>query len=80
MQADSPDTTTVSPLARASYVMSEPHGSGYRVVLGFDTRDDADAAHEHIARAARPFCTISDEDEACAAAYVPADSASVERT
>lgn len=50
MQADSPDTTTVSPLARASYVMSEPHDSGYRVVIGFDTREEADAAHEFLAR------------------------------
>lgn len=49
MQADSPDTTTDSPLTRARYMMTEPHLSGFRIVLGFDTRDEADAAHAALA-------------------------------
>lgn len=38
-------------LAKAGYLMSEPHLSGHRVVLGFDTLDDAQAAHVGIADA-----------------------------
>lgn len=36
-------------LTKAGYLMSEPHLSGHRVILGFDTLDDAQAVHVGIA-------------------------------
>ena len=41
----------VSALQAACYVASEPHLSGYRVILGFDTLNAAQDAHEALARA-----------------------------
>lgn len=38
-------------LTKAGYLMSEPHLSGHRVILGFDTLDDAQAVHVGIADA-----------------------------
>jgi hypothetical protein len=46
-----PKVTEPNPLAKAGYTMSEPHLSGWRVSMGFATLNDAQAAHEHIARA-----------------------------
>jgi len=40
-------------LARRAYVMSEPHLSGHRVVIGFESREHAMAAHEAVARLAQ---------------------------
>jgi len=37
-------------LSEASYLLSEPSGSGYRVVLGFETEAQAHAAHSLLAR------------------------------
>lgn len=39
-----------NPLMRRAYTMSEPHLSGYRVIMGFATRKDAQDAHEFIAK------------------------------
>lgn len=36
-------------LARRAYVMSEPHLGGHRVIVGFEGRDDAWAAHMAVA-------------------------------
>lgn len=36
-------------LALARYVLSEPHLGGYRLVIGFETLADVQAAHEAIA-------------------------------
>ncbi|CAB4121247.1 hypothetical protein UFOVP154_58 [uncultured Caudovirales phage] len=41
------------PFARRGYIISEPHLDGYRVIVGFDSLADADAAHEHIAAVKR---------------------------
>lgn len=38
-----------SPLSKRLYALSEPHLSGYRLVLGFETLADCQAAHEAIA-------------------------------
>ena len=40
-------------LVKIAYVMSEPHLSGHRVVIGFDDGDDAYAAHKAVAEAAK---------------------------
>lgn len=40
-----------SVLANACYLMSEPHLSGHRVILGFDTLDGATAAHVALSMA-----------------------------
>ena len=40
----------VNPLAARCYVMSESHLSGYRLILGFETLDAVQAAHEFLAR------------------------------
>lgn len=39
----------VHPLASRCYAMSEPHLSGYRLVLGFETLEAVDAAHTWVA-------------------------------
>jgi hypothetical protein len=41
--------TKANPLGKRCYVMSEQHLSGYRLVIGFERREDCDAAHEQIA-------------------------------
>lgn len=38
----------ISPLARRCYTMSESHLSGYRLILGFETLEDVQAAHEFL--------------------------------
>jgi hypothetical protein len=49
-----PDVTgLVEALEPRAYVLSEPHLSGYRVVLGFEKLIDAQNAHDAIARAGR---------------------------
>lgn len=40
--------TPADPLAKRCYVMSEPHLSGYRVVIGFAFLQDASEAHQWI--------------------------------
>jgi hypothetical protein len=40
-------------LAKRCYVLSEQHLSGYRVILGFETLIDAQAAHDALARTGR---------------------------
>ena len=47
-----------TPLDKRGYVMSEPHLSGYRLVIGFGTLADVQAAHEYIAK-------LSKSCEAC---------------
>lgn len=42
-----------NPLAKRCYTMSEPHMSGYRLVIGFDRLEDVDAAHAYVAKAER---------------------------
>ena len=37
-------------LARKSYVMSEPHLSGHRVIIGFETLEDAQNALQAVAK------------------------------
>ena len=39
-----------NPLLKRCYTMSEPHLSGYRVVIGFERLEDAQDAHEYIAK------------------------------
>lgn len=39
-----------NPLLKRCYTMSEPHLSGYRVVIGFERMEDAQDAHEYIAK------------------------------
>ena len=36
------------PLSARCYVMSEAHLSGYRLIIGFETLEDLDAAHKAI--------------------------------
>jgi hypothetical protein len=49
-QIPGPAYAPLSHLQKACYVMSEKHLSGYRLVLGFETLADAQAAHEAIAQ------------------------------
>lgn len=44
-----PAAQEVHPLASRCYAMSEPHLSGYRLVLGFETLEAVDAAHTWVA-------------------------------
>lgn len=44
---------TPNPLAARCYTISEPHLSGYRLVIGFETRDAVDAAQEYVSRLPR---------------------------
>ncbi len=37
------------PLAKRCYLMSESHLSGHRLVVGFETLEDAQAAHSFVA-------------------------------
>ena len=39
-----------NPLLKRCYTMSESHLSGYRVVIGFERLEDAQDAHEYIAK------------------------------
>lgn len=39
-----------SPLDKRCYLMSESHLSGYRLLIGFETLEDVEAAHEFLAR------------------------------
>lgn len=50
------------PLSVRAYVMSEPHLSGWRVILGFAHRDDADAAHAYVANVGRRSPNTSSEN------------------
>jgi hypothetical protein len=47
--SDLPSKETVNPLARHAYTFSEPHLSGYRLVIGFETLEQAQAAHRYLA-------------------------------
>lgn len=40
----------LNPLAARAYTMSERHLSGWRIIVGFDSLDKAQAAHEHIVK------------------------------
>ena len=42
-----------NPFAARCYTMSESHLSGYRLLVGFEKLEDAQAAHEWIARYGR---------------------------
>ena len=37
-----------NPLEKRCYVMSEKHLSGYRLIVGFDSAADCDAAHDFV--------------------------------
>jgi hypothetical protein len=50
--AEARDAVVVA-LARRCYAMSQPHLSGFRVVIGFERLEDAAAAHAAIARLGR---------------------------
>lgn len=53
MTATTPQAALLSapnPLLKRCYTMSEPHLSGYRVVIGFERMEDAQDAHEYIAK------------------------------
>lgn len=41
-----------NPLEKRCYLMSESHLSGYRLVIGFETLEDVQSAHEFLARSA----------------------------
>ena len=43
---DAPRET--NPLWRRRYVISEKHLSGYRLIVGFDSAADCDAAHDFV--------------------------------
>lgn len=58
-----------NPLLKRCYTMSESHLSGYRVVIGFERLEDAQDAHEYIAKLqatqepvqdgdCQPICTL----------------------
>lgn len=40
-------------IPRPAYILSEPHLSGYRVILGYETLADAQAAHQVLATSTR---------------------------
>ena len=48
VRPESPPVDEISPLARRCYTMSESHLSGYRLILGFETLEDVQAAHEFL--------------------------------
>ena len=41
-----------NPLARHAYSCSEPHLSGYRLVIGFETLEQVQEAHQYVAKIA----------------------------
>ena len=47
-----PSGEVVAPLAARCYLMSERNLSGYRLIIGFNTLDDVQAAHEWVAKGA----------------------------
>jgi hypothetical protein len=47
-KAEATRETEADPLAKHCYVMSEPHLSGFRVVVGFSRLEDASEAHQWI--------------------------------
>ncbi len=50
-QAAAPDGSEVNrPLASRCFSMSEPYLSGWRLVIGFNTREEVNAAQEYVAR------------------------------
>lgn len=59
----------LNPLVKHAYACSEPHLSGYRLVIGFETLEQAQAAHRYVAKLANdyvkkqaPRCTCADFD------------------
>src|SRR5574337_223793 len=43
-------TVEPNPLAQRCYLMSESHLGGHRLIIGFETLEDAQDAHEYVAR------------------------------
>lgn len=43
-----------NPLSRRCYLMSESHLGGHRLIIGFETLEDAQDAHEYVARLSKP--------------------------
>jgi hypothetical protein len=48
-------TPLLSALAKGAFLMSEPNLSGHRVIIGFNTMQDAADAHDALAQALRRF-------------------------
>lgn len=44
------DQVELDPLDKRCYTISESHLSGYRLILGFETLDDVQDAHEFLVR------------------------------
>lgn len=42
------DTRVINPLGKRCYVISENHLSGYRLIIGFNSAADRDAAHDFM--------------------------------
>lgn len=49
LQAQQAPLVAKNPLSKRCYAMSEAHLNGYRLVLGFNTLEDLDAAHLYVA-------------------------------
>ena len=56
-----PTAQEVHPLASRCYAMSEPHLSGYRLVLGFETLEAVDAAHTWVANVRKAAQQVTPE-------------------
>jgi hypothetical protein len=49
-------TQKPNPLEAHCYVLSEPHLDGYRLVIGFETLEEVQAAHEYLATLNKTQC------------------------
>lgn len=52
-QAESEPVAVRNPFASRCYTMSESHLSGHRLIVGFEKLEDAQSAHEWVARCGR---------------------------
>lgn len=50
MHAASNNDREITPLERRCYIMSEPHLSGSRLIIGFESLDDCHNAHDFLLR------------------------------
>ena len=51
----------MSNIPKPVYVMSEPHLSGYRVILGYNTLEDASQAHDAAVNALPELLALREE-------------------
>lgn len=60
-----------NPLSKRCYTMSESHLSGYRLIVGFESLGDAQAAHSWVANIGRPTPPSSKPAEGGDVVFVP---------